>query len=849
MRRWLGRLLPLVAPALLGVAVWVLHRELSGVHYREVAAALQALPGRRVLLAMLLTACGYGVLAGYDGLALYHLGFRLPYRRFALASFLAYAVTNNVGHPLFTSTPIRFRLYSGWGLKGEDIARLVGFCLVGFWTGFACVGGLLFTFSPDEIPLGVKLPFDTTRPFGLLLLAALAGFLVTSVVRKRPLTVHGFDVRWPKPRTTLALIAVSSLDWFLAGSVLFVLLPPTAGLSLTGLLGYYFLAQLAGLLSQIPGGLGVFDTLMVLMLEPFLPKPQVLGAILTYRAVYYLLPLALATLLLAGRELAAHREKVGRWAGRLGRWGSTVVPSFLALSTFIGGVLLLASGATPSVHSRLAWLDRFLPLPVIEVSHFLGSLTGVGLLVLARGLQRRLDAAYVLTAALLALGIVASLLKGLDYEEAILLALMLAALVPCRRHFYRRASLVTERFSQGWVLAVLVALGATTWLGFFSYKHLEYSQDLWWHFALMGNAPRFLRATVGAFALASAVAVARLLRPAPPRPQAPSPADLELANDIVRRQPYSYAHLALLGDKFLLFNDSRTAFVMYGVVGRNWVAMGDPVGSPDEATELVWTFQELALRHGGRPVFYQVRDEALFRYVDVGLDLVKLGEEARVFLPDFSLVGRSRADFRQALRKAEQAGLRFEVVPREKVSELLPELEKVSRAWLAEKGGQEKGFSLGFFDSQYLARCPLAVVYRGSEMVAFANLWEGAEKEELSVDLMRHTAEAPGAVMDYLFTRLLLLGKEQGYRWFNLGMAPLSGLDHPGRSPLWSRLGAALYRHGEAFYHFRGLRQYKNKFEPRWEPRYLAAPGGLALPQALASVTALINGGLRGLLR
>jgi phosphatidylglycerol lysyltransferase len=287
--------------------------------------------------------------------------------------------------------------------------------------------------------------------------------------------------------------------------------------------------------------------------------------------------------------------------------------------------------------------------------------------------------------------------------------------------------------------------------------------------------------------------------------------------------------------------------LMYGVEGRSWVSMGDPVGPEGERAELAWRFRELCDQHRGWCAFYQVNEKRLHLYVDLGLSLIKLGEEARVPLADFSLGGANRKKLRWAQRKSEELGCRFEVVPAAQVAPLLPELETLSAAWLREKNTREKGFSLGFFDPVYLKRLPLAVVRGEHGIVAFANLWLGGERDELSIDLMRHVANAPSVVMDYLLVELMLWGRAQGYQWFNLGVAPLSGLEGRAIAPLWSRLGTLVYRHGEHFYNFQGLRQYKEKFEPVWEPRYLACPGGLALPRVLADVAALISRGFRGL--
>ena len=187
-------------------------------------------------------------------------------------------------------------------------------------------------------------------------------------------------------------------------------------------------------------------------------------------------------------------------------------------------------------------------------------------------------------------------------------------------------------------------------------------------------------------------------------------------------------------------------------------------------------------------------------------------------------------------------------MPATDVGSLLPQLRVVSDAWLAMKRTREKGFSLGRFDPEYLSHFPMAVVWRGEEVIAFANILAAGTKEELSIDLMRHAPGAPNGIMDYLFAELMLWGAGEGYHWFNLGMAPMSGFETRALAPVWTRIGALLYRHGEHFYNFRGLRRYKEKFQPRWEPRYLAAPGGLALPAVLTNVAALISGGLTGVI-
>ncbi|MEO8495253.1 MAG: bifunctional lysylphosphatidylglycerol flippase/synthetase MprF [Planctomycetota bacterium] len=827
-------------------ALWLLHNELRHYHWHDILSALANIPTRWFWLAIGLTLLNYIILVGYDWLAIRYIRHPMKLGRIALASFLGYAVGNNFGTLLGGST-IRYRLYTSWGLSAIEIVKLVFILSATFWIGLFALSSIVFLVDPLTIPSRLHLPVTTTRPLGVVLGALAMAYLVLCAVRRAPLKIWKWE--FPLPPFTLSVMqyGVATLDLMVAAGVLYVLLPASVDVSYFHLLAIYLLAIVTALLTQVPGGLGVLELVTLVLLNPANPH-EVVGALLAYRMIYYLFPLMIGLLVLGGNEITINRQQAQSAVRVATKWTQLVAPRLLAFSVFAAGVMLLISGATPAEHGRMALLRRTLPLPVIELSHFLGSIAGVLLLVLARGLQRRIESAYWLTVAMLGSGVVFSLLKGFDFEEAIILGVMLAIMSPCRRHFYRKAALFTDRFSPSWFVAIGVVCGSAVWLMLFAYKHIEYSGDLWWHFAFNGSAPRSLRAGAGVVLVGFIAAATRLLRAKRREPDLPTPADIEQARLIVASSPRTSANLALLGDKYFFFNADRTAFVMFGIEGRSWVSMGDPVGEREAADELAWGFREYCDAGGRWPVFYQVDEDRLSVYVEMGMTLLKLGEEARVPLAEFGLDGSSRKDLRRTSKKLQVAGCTFEIVPPVITDELLAELQLISDAWLAEKNAGEKGFSLGYFQTEYIRNCPIALVRNNGRIIAFANIWQGANQEELSMDLMRYLPDSPHGVMEYLFLELMLWGKQGGYRWFALGMAPLAGIDAEPLAPLWNQFAALTFRHGDHFYNFQGLRQYKDKFDPVWSPKYLASPGGFVLPVILANVTTLISGGFRKLI-
>lgn len=842
----LKRFSPLIGIVLFSAALFVLHRSAETFRIHDVLRFIDALPSARLYGAVALVLLNFFLFAGYDLLALRYCGCRLPLGKVAATSMLAFSFSNVVGGMVLGGGGIRYRSYGSAGIAALDILRITAFIWMSWMVGIAAIDGVAACAYPHVLDVlhGGHLP--NLRWFGVPLCLALAGYLAMAARGRRTLVLRGMAWTLPSVRLALGQIAVVGADLLLSAAILYLLLPATPGVSFPEFSAMFVLAITLALFSCVPGGLGVFEVLMLHLLKGNLAAPDILGALVVFRVIYYLLPLAIGSTVLGLNEVRPWLRPFKPVGELATGWATRLIPQVFSLAVLAAGLLMLVTGTLPSSGEHLQWLVSALPLGLFEMSHFLASIVGMMLVLFSRELQRKQYGAYVSVLILLASGIVFELVKGHALVSALVLGFLFVALLPCRKSFTRHSALLSEPLSVDWIVAVLAIVGSTVWLVFFNYRHVDYANELWWKFSLHGNASRAMRAMAGAMVLLLFFGARKLLRPAGPEPHRPNEDELAELRGIMQTHPSPAAALALLRDKAVLFGETRRSFIMYGVVNRIWVAMGEPVGHKEDFQDLIWNLRMQSDRHGGRLVFYEIGDENMALYADVGFSFFKLGEEAIVPLAGFSLEGPEHKEMRYVYRKVEKLGYAFEVVPREAVPALLPRLREISNAWMKDKGGKEKGFSLGCFDEAYLQEFPVAIVRDAQGgIVAFANLWPGDGRSELSMDLMRYVPESPNGIMDYLFISLFLWGSRQGYASFNMGMAPLAGLENHPLGPIWMRAGVWIFLHGENFYNFQGLRRYKDKFNPQWRPRYLASFGGVQLPNELIGITTLISGSAR----
>ncbi|EXJ15380.1 hypothetical protein D779_1476 [Imhoffiella purpurea] len=769
---------------------------------------------------------------------------------------MASALNNLIGFSGMTGSGVR---YLGLTKAGVPPAKAVGsaaLVVLSMPLGLAVLATILLSVRPEMLHWS-----SVPAPLALGVLGAVGLYWPLFVL----VAGHGpLHRRWLADTPTLGvaqrllLVLVSTLDWVALGGLLWLCLQ-AAGvvLPLGTLLMAFTLAMTLGLVSMVPGALGVFEGAMLFILARTGADPAALVAgLLMFRVAYYFVPFLFAAQLLPGTPLLPDggriEDLVERFRTnpvlRLGRIPLQLLghlsTQILAYATFAAGVVLLLSAAFPGVAERLEVIDRFVPLLALEGFHLSSVIVGTLLLGLSRGIGAGMRGAYHGPQILLLSGAILSLLKGIDIEVAALLLMLSVLLRANRASFDRRGYALASARNLRWLAGIVSTLSAAAVLGGVLYG----AGTLLDHLDQMGlhlHSARYARALLGMTVTFLAWLAWTWYSMPAPAVELPDRSALRRAADFygrVGRTRYSY--LTMLGDKYLFHSPSGRGLVQYGMRRGHLVALGDPACAESDLRETLHAFRAFADDYGLTPVFYQVEETHLHHYHEAGFHLLKLGETARVHLPGFSLKGRKAENLRTVLNRARRTEMRFELLSQPLDASLWAELRSVSDAWLAEKHLSELGFSLGSFRRDFLEWGSIALVRQSGRPIAFASIAQDfGHRDETGIDLMRHVPDTPNGTMDFLFTNLILHAQAAGYTWFDLGMAPLSGVGRSPWSPRDERVLKLAYELGNRFYNYKGLRQYKEKFNPSWCGMYLAYPRGRPLPVVLMDVMALIARG------
>ncbi|MBW4082122.1 bifunctional lysylphosphatidylglycerol flippase/synthetase MprF [Paenibacillus sp. S150] len=832
--------------------------ELKQVHLGLIIQELKRVPAEAIAQMMGVALLSVAVMSAYDYLIRRH--FRLDIGRWSTFRFswIANSFNNLIGFAGLAGVGLRTLLYRKSGVPAAVLAPAIVFLSPLMITGLSLFSwGNIF----GLLPAAALLREHKWLVFAVWGMALYLPFFI--ILQRSSLFakwVNRGQGRTPW-LTVAASVGASFLEWLFAGITFWTIGSHLlGGVEFVAVFSIYVIAAIAGTLSMAPGGIGAFDLIALLGLTQLgYPSDKAMAVLVVYRLFYYLVPwligLALAALEIglqgkkgsdrtsAGIEPSLNVwQKIWGWPGQytflsdLGVWA-------LGKLVFVSGLLLLLSAATPELVYRLRLTEDLLSLPVMRISHHLSVLTGFMLILLSRGISLRVRRAYIWTSVLLSGGAVFTFTKGFDYEEALFLLLVALILWISRARFYRISVPVSRQNTAWWlVLTSFIALvyyllGSYVHHGFL--KHLPRGVEPEW---LQRHSNVSVTAAGGLVLSWLLLTMLVTLRPHRKADGLFADRDMERLTRFLGENPGNpLTHMLFLGDKSFYWAQGGKVLFAFARARDKLVVLGDPLGPRSLINEGISEFRQTADLYGLAVVFYQATPAYLPLYHEQGYRFFKLGEEAAVPLADFTLSGKKNSDLRNVKSRFEREEYLFEVTAAPHPAALLDELHGISEEWLS--GRSEKGYSLGWFKPSYLQLAPLALL-RGKDgaVLAFASIAPGYDGgDTVSIDLMRHRKNAPNGTMDYLFVRLLEWAKEQGAGRFNLGNAPLSSVGRNSGALREEKLAHLVFVRGGHWYGFAGLRRYKEKFNPEWEPRYLAYPAVLTLSILTLDLVRLVS--------
>lgn len=813
--------------AIISVVFVLLYKEFRHINIRELFGLLSRLSDweRGALLVMGLSA--FMLIILYDFIMAKFFELKLSPKTIFKIGWISAAFNNLIGLGGLSGGTVRVKMYQDAGVEKEKSFDVS----VSIWAATSL--GLAFLML-------VLSPFLTKfHYFYLLILVGLyvPFFLFGQYIpffSDLPIVRNIFSVKSLSQR--FILLAISSFEW-LGASVFFGYLLRLYNPDITYPIAIctYIVAMIVGMISFLPGGLGSFELMCVLILGHFgYDTTSLAASILLYRLIYYIVPWVIGMLgILWGlvrSKLLLHQDT--GFNGDLIIKGLYYSCSLISIIFLVGAVVPEYGEKFSEVTDLVYWQMDFW---IRSVYFFIG----VFMFAFSRGIRHRLKSAWWAMLVLFAFGAFVFIPNNLNVRS-IVLYLAFVALLYFSRDYFDRERIPYQKHN--FLVWATVLLGAPLVVSVVSFvlrngiyhdKHflqtvghfvMEY-HDLVLVYIIFALTTSFL---IGIFVSKRIV------------PEATSQEDRTLFFELAETYGGTeFTHLGYLDDKNIFFNEKRTVAFLYRPYRSHILVLGDPIGKREDFEDALDEFENYVTEYNMALTFYEVSNKYLELYALEGYSFMKIGEEAVMDLENFTLVGKKYAYFRNIYNRMQAGMYDFKIESPEYREFFFQELNEVSELWLNKK--KEKKFSVGYFDRDYLNQSLIATVHVDGLLEGFASLRPFYDKETLAVDLMRIRPHGANAVMDAIFLGVILWAKENGYKKFSLGMAPFANVGHKKYSKRKEKLLRYAFEFGNQIYGFKGLRKYKEKYRPQWENRYIVFRGEGRLPLVLLALAKTIN--------
>lgn len=830
--QWLKVMIPIL---LMIFAIHEIGGILGDVNGREIADKLESLDVRTVALIALLSLVLVFPMFFYDYFIIKKLKLKRPIRQLLKESLIINSFSNLIGFGGLVGVLLRTHYF-----KKKEVDSSSFFKTIASVTLFYLAGISLFTWALPifyrDIPL-----FKEHRI--LVVVAGVIGLYVPFLIVKSFIQLIRGTTTNRRVLGDVALLGVSILEWLGAFTFITILVYIlNIPISIQNLIPIFVVASSAGIVSMIPGGLGSFDLVFIWGAQSLqIPEESILVLLLFYRIGYYVVPF------FAGLALFV-RELWGKF-----NVGLNAIPRFFLEKTshilatalvFAAGLTLLLSSVAPGAIERIRYAKELMTFPIINISHQLAVATGFVLLALSNGISYKDKSSYRMTVFVLLFASALFIIKGVQYKQALFMLFVAGLLYLSRRRFYRESYIVTWGRSILNTVIIFVILLLYMMMGFFVEPSGKYSiPEKMKPYITTDSDDLFKSAFMGLIVISIVVIFEVALRKLT---QFKKTSSLEYEEEIfLHLNKYGgkeLSHLIFLHDKYVYWNEKKTVLFPYQVIADKLVVLGDLVGDKKDFKTAIEEFMTFADYYGYTPIFYEVSDQFVPYLHGYGYRFFKLGEEGYIDLSKFQSQKKVMQNTKKVNEVLQKAGYTCEIMQPPYSAEIMSQLRSISNEWLDNR--KEKGFSLGYFDEDYLQFTPLAVLKNSDfEIVAFANLIPLYDKEgTVKIDLIRSKKDnMPDQALDYLFLNVFSASIEKGFKQLNVGMTPLSRVGISKFAGISEKIATQIMVDGQDYYNFQGVRNFKEKFANNWQPKYLAYRKKSSLPFTMLQIMMLIG--------
>ncbi|GGC81833.1 phosphatidylglycerol lysyltransferase [Enterococcus wangshanyuanii] len=782
------------------------------ISFNQLGVIFQDIPLWKIALMLLIGLISVLPMLGYDVILNRILG-QHPKKRFLFeSSWMINTINNIAGFGGLISIGLRSEFY-GREKDGKKVVQALSKILLFLMSGlsiYSLISFLLVTLGHTN---------DYIQQYWVWLIGGSLYFPIVLLVSflKKDNYIGDID-----KKTRAGLILTSFMEWTgVLGSFLLIGLLMGVKMNPLQIIPLFIAASVIGIISMIPGELGSFDLLMILGLSALgISREVVVAWILLYRLFYYIIPFLIGMIFFMNNLSYSLNN---RYSGIPRELSTELAHKFVVFLMYFSGIMIVLSATIPEAFAELTWLKQLNPLSFRIITQVPAILLGFLLLITGRGIAARVKRAYFPTIGLIVITLGYTFMKDFSWGVILFLSLLLLIIVFSKRQLYREQLVYSWEMItvDGVIFLTLTILYIV--IGVYNLPAFPHHKHKFISFFLFPSEKIWLSGFIGIL-LVTLVSYLFIRYLEGKRYKIGLPLDDERALSLLMTYGGNTdSQLIFLGDKDMYIYQNKaqedTVLIQFKTINNKCIVMGDPSGNKEDFSDAIEQFITEADSWGYLPVFYEVSEESVMFLHEFGYDFIKMGEEAHVDLPSFTLSGKKMKSARAVMNRFTKESYSFEVLAPPFSKELVSELKQVSDEWLGSR--KEKGFSLGFFNEDYLSRSQIAVAKNQSgKIIAFANIMPTYTKEEGTIDLMRYSKEAPSGVMDYLFISLFQHMQEEGLAYFNLGMAPLSNVGTSRKSFIQERVAYLVYEFGSRFYSFQGLRDYKEKYATAWIPRY-----------------------------